>query len=83
MFPPDDAPLGCHLPGLRFSTRAALEGAGASEPDWDDEYEYDKVEDARKSARAWLEAQGRDAVAHVMRLVDGSEAKVVEKVRLS
>jgi hypothetical protein len=81
--PPDDAPPGVtyEVSGLR--ARAALEGAGAGQADWDDEYEYDEIEDARKSARMWLKAQGRGAVALIMRLVDGSEPKVVEEVRLS
>ena len=81
--PPDDAPPGVTYQVSGFRTRAAREGAGAGEPDWDDEYEYDEIEDARKSAGTWLEAQGRDAVAHIMRLVDGSEAKVVETIRPS
>jgi hypothetical protein len=81
--PPDDALPGVTYQVSGFRTRAALEGAGAGEPDWDDEYEYDEIENARQSARTWLKAQGRDGVAHIMRLVDGSEAKVVERIRLS
>ena len=80
---PGDVPPGVTYQVSGFRTRDANEDAGAGEPDWDDEYEYDEMEDARKSAGTWLEAQGRDAVAHIMRLVDGSEAEVVEKIRLS
>jgi hypothetical protein len=63
-----------------FRTRAGLEGPGAAEADWDDDYEYDEIETARESARTWLRAQGPNAVAHVLRLVEGSDAVVVEEL---
>jgi hypothetical protein len=82
-FSADDAPPNATYLVSGYRTRVALEGDGASEADWDDDYEYDEIEDARESARRWLEAQGPRAGARVMRLVEGSEAKVVEKITLS
>jgi hypothetical protein len=80
---PDDAPPSVNYQVSGFRSQVALEKPGAAEPDWEDDYEYEEIEDARKSARIWLEAQGRDAVAHILRLDDGPEPKVVEKIRLS
>jgi hypothetical protein len=79
--PPDDAHPGVTYLVSGFETRAALEGAGAGEPDGDDDYEYNEIEDARESARTWLAAQGPHAVARVMRVVEGPRQSWLRRSR--
>jgi hypothetical protein len=62
-----------------FVSRAAMRGL----TDWDDDHEYTDIEKARASARAWLDTQGPDAVAHVINVTGEADAAVVEEISQS